>query len=53
MRVKSHHLSGLNESIKDEMGVLQLFNLENARQHALMAESMFGDMMQENQCPEG
>ncbi|XP_034205055.1 uncharacterized protein LOC117619254 [Prunus dulcis] len=34
----SCYLSGLNKTIRDEMGVVRLFNLEDARQYALMAE---------------
>ena len=32
------YLTGLNQSIRDEIGVVRLFNLEDARQYALMAE---------------
>ncbi|KAI5344967.1 hypothetical protein L3X38_012844 [Prunus dulcis] len=34
----SCYLSGLNKTIRDEMGVVRLFNLQDARQYALMAE---------------
>ncbi|CAL9028321.1 unnamed protein product [Prunus brigantina] len=32
----SYYLSGLNQTIRDEMGVVCLFNLEDAQQYALM-----------------
>lgn len=38
----SRYLSGLNQSIRDEMGVVHLFSLEDARQYALMAEKKVG-----------
>ena len=34
----SRYLAGLNQSVRDEMGVVRLFNLEDSRQYALMAE---------------
>ncbi|GKV15585.1 hypothetical protein SLEP1_g26365 [Rubroshorea leprosula] len=34
----SHYLAGLNQSIKDEIGIVRLYNLEDAWQYALMAE---------------
>ena len=34
----SRYLAGLNQSIRDKMGIVRLFNLEDARQYALMAE---------------
>lgn len=37
-----HYLSGLNQSIRDEMGVVRLFSLEDARQYALMAKKKVG-----------
>ncbi|CAL8177990.1 unnamed protein product [Prunus armeniaca] len=37
-QMTSRYLSGLNQTIRDEMGVVRLFNLEDARQYALMAE---------------
>ena len=32
------YLAGLNPSIRDEMGVVRLYNIEDARQYALSAE---------------
>ncbi|CAL2249473.1 unnamed protein product [Prunus armeniaca] len=37
-QMTSRYLSGLNQTIRDKMGVVRLFNLEDARQYALMAE---------------
>lgn len=37
-QMTSQYLSGLNQNVRDEMGVVRLFNLEDARQYALMAE---------------
>lgn len=37
-QLASRYLSGLHQSIRDEMGVVQFYNLEDARQYALMAE---------------
>ncbi|KAG5535687.1 hypothetical protein RHGRI_023449 [Rhododendron griersonianum] len=41
-QMTSRYLSGLNQSIRDEMGVVHLFSLEDARQYALMAEKKVG-----------
>ncbi|GKV51536.1 hypothetical protein SLEP1_g58181 [Rubroshorea leprosula] len=35
---KSRYLAGLNQSIRDEIGIVRLYNLEDAQQYALMAE---------------
>lgn len=37
-QVTSRYLSGLHQSIKDEIGVVRLYYLEDAKQYALMAE---------------
>nr|CAD1835711.1 unnamed protein product [Ananas comosus var. bracteatus] len=37
-QVTSRYLAGLNPSVRDEMGVVRLFSLEDARQCALLAE---------------
>ncbi|XP_020084894.1 uncharacterized protein LOC109707772 [Ananas comosus] len=37
-QLTSRYLSGLNQAIRDEIGVARLFSLEDARQYALMAE---------------
>ena len=37
-QITSRYLCGLNNSIRDEIGVVHLFNLEDARQYALSAE---------------
>lgn len=37
-QMTSRYLSGLNQTIRDDMGVVHLFNLEDARQYALMAD---------------
>ncbi|KAL5777403.1 hypothetical protein ACOSP7_010329 [Xanthoceras sorbifolium] len=34
----ARYLSGLNQTVRDELGIVRLFNLEDARQDALMAE---------------
>ncbi|EOY13671.1 Uncharacterized protein TCM_041281 [Theobroma cacao] len=37
-QITSRYLAGLNHSIRDEMGVVRLYNIEDARQYALSAE---------------
>ena len=37
-QIASRYLAGLNQSIRDEMGVVRLYNIEDARQYALAAE---------------
>ena len=37
-QMTSCYLASLNQSIRDEMGVVRLFNLEDSRQYALMVE---------------
>lgn len=41
-QMTSRYLSGLNQDVRDEMGVVCLFHLEDARQYALMAEKKVG-----------
>lgn len=40
-QMTSRYLAGLNQSIRDEMGLVHLFNQEDARQYALMTEKTF------------
>ncbi|XP_021817152.1 uncharacterized protein LOC110759412 [Prunus avium] len=54
-QMTSRYLSGLNQTIRDEMGVVRLFNLEDARQYALMAErrlSRRGGKRAVSSCPD-
>ncbi|KAJ0054384.1 hypothetical protein Pint_02265 [Pistacia integerrima] len=37
-QITSRYFTGLNQSIRDEMGVVRLYNIEDARQYALVAE---------------
>ncbi|KAJ0078182.1 hypothetical protein Patl1_36917 [Pistacia atlantica] len=37
-QITSHYLAGLNQSIRDEMGVVCLYNIEDAQQYTLAAE---------------
>ena len=37
-QMTSRYIAGLNQSVRDEMGVVRLFNLEDSRQYALMAK---------------
>ncbi|KAL5787122.1 hypothetical protein ACOSP7_004071 [Xanthoceras sorbifolium] len=37
-QLTAHYLSGLNQTVRDELGIVCLFNLKDAKQYALMAE---------------